>query len=264
MDRARLIASCAESEEDRVLLARVLERMTQGDTRGIPTVTCFLSPREQVLAERVLRGSGLTAFRFFGGAPAAERCVCAWLPDWCGEDWLEGGDGPLTVFRASFYERDNLTHRDFLGSLMGSGVKRETVGDIYVSQGSCDFLVLKEIAPYIRQNLLSAGRTKLSLTEIPLSELNVPAQETQTIQDTVATLRLDSVIASGFRMARGKASALIEAGRASLNHLPCLKPDKAVAEGDVISLQGHGKLRLETVRGNTKKGRVAITLERYR
>lgn len=264
MDRARLIASCAESEEDKVLLARVLERISQGDTRGIPAATCFLSPREQVLAERVLRGSGLTEFRFFGGASSAERCVCAYLPEWCDEDWLEGEDSPLTAFRASFYEKDTLTHRDFLGSLMGSGVKRETVGDIYVSQGSCDFLVLKEIAPYISQNLISAGRTKLNVSEIPLSELNVPTQETQTIQDTVATLRLDSIVASGFRMARGKASALIEAGRASLNHLPCLKPDKLVAEGDIISLQGHGKLRLETVRGNTKKGRVAITLERYR
>ncbi len=264
MDRARVIASCAESEEDKVLLARVLERISQGDRRGIPVASCFLSPREQALAERVLRSSGLTDFRFFGGSEAAERCVCVYLPPWCGEDWLLGEDSPLAAFRASFYEKDTLSHRDFLGSLMGSGVKRETVGDIYVGTGSCDFLVLKEIAPYISQNLISAGRTKLSLSQIPLSELNVPAQETQTIQDTVAALRLDSIVASGFRMARGKASALIEAGKASLNHLPCLKPDKLVAENDVISLQGHGKLRLESIRGNTKKGRVAITLERYR
>lgn len=264
MDRARLIASCAESEEDKVLLARVLDRISQGNIRNIPSSSCFLSPREQVLSERVLRGSGLTEFHFFGGSDAAERRICVYLPDWCEEEWLESQDGPLTAFRADYHEQDSLTHRDFLGSLMGCGVKRETVGDIYVGTGSCDFLVLKEIAPYIQQNLISAGRSKLHVQKISLSELQIPTQETQCIQDTVAALRLDSLIAAGFRMARGKASSLIEGGRASLNHLPCLKPDKTVAEGDVITLQGHGKLRLEAVRGSTKKGRIAVTLERYR
>lgn len=264
MDRAKLIASCAQSEEDRVLLARVYERIEQGARRNIPTSTCFLSPREQVIAERMLRGAGMTTFCFFGGVSTAERRICAYVPDYYGEDWLLSEESPLAAFRASFYEGDSLTHRDFLGSLMGCGVKRETVGDIIVEKGSCDFLVLREIAPYVSQNLLSAGRTKLSVSKIPLTELHAPEVNTQTINDTVATLRLDSILGSGFRLSRGKAVALIEAGRASVNHLPCLKPDKQLAEGDVLSLQGHGKLRLETVRGETKKGRIAIVLERFR
>lgn len=262
MDRAKWIASCAQNEEDRVLLARVYERIEQGQRRNIPAATCFLSPREQALCDRLLRGAGMDGFAFFGVFERAERCVCAWVPDY-DEDWLTGGEGPIVALRAGFYSGDSLTHRDFLGSLMGCGIKRETVGDILVGAGQCDLLVLREIAPYVSQNLLSAGRSRLSLTEIPLGGIQAPEQKTQTIEDTVATLRLDSLLGSGFRLSRGKAAALIEAGRASVNHLPCLKPDKLLAEGDILTLQGYGKLRLEAVRGNTKKGRVAVTLLRF-
>ncbi len=264
MDRAKLIDACAQNDEDRVLLARVWERMARGEQRGIPAASCFLSPREQVITEQLLSRAGLHDCRFFGGTPAAERKVCLWLPDYCGEDWLMGDEGPVAAFRATFFEGDKLTHRDFLGSLMGSGIKRETVGDIYVGTGTCDLLVLREIVPYVRQNLLSAGRTRLSVAELPLSELSAPEPETKTVQDTVAALRLDSVLSAGFRLSRGKAAALIEAGRANVNHLPCLKPATPLSEGDTLSLQGHGKLRLAAVRGSTKKGRIAITLELFR
>ena len=263
MDRAKWIAACAQSEEDRILLARVYDRYALGERRGICTASCFLSPRERVLAERLLRGAGYESPRFFGGTPEAERTVCVYLPDYLTEEELSGADGPLTAFRAAFHEGDALTHRDFLGSLMGCGIKRETVGDIYVGAASCDFVVLQEIAPYVSQNLLSAGRSRLSLTEIPLAELSVPAAKTRVLSDTVATLRLDSVLSSAFRLSRGKAAALIEAGRVSLNHLPCVKPDKSVEEGDVFSVQGMGKARLASVQGATKKGRISLRLERY-
>ena len=133
--------------------------------------------------------------------------------------------------RASFFENDKLTHRDFLGSLMGSGIKRETVGDIYVGEGSCDFLVLREILPYVLQNLGSAGRTKLHLEEIELSELLVPQQSVKTVRDTVPSLRLDGIVSSGFSISRGKAADYIAAGKAELNYLPCTKGDKQVARG---------------------------------
>ena len=160
--------------------------------------------------------------------------------------------------RAAFYARDTLTHRDFLGSLMGSGIKRETVGDIYVAGGSCDFLVLREILPYVLQNLTSAGRTKLSLQEISLADIQLPQQAVKTVRDTVPSLRLDGIISSGFSISRGKAADYVSAGKAELNYLPCMKGDKQVSEGDLVSVRGLGKLRLEKVGGNTKKGRISI------
>lgn len=260
MQRRERIARLAQSKEDEVLLARVYERVTLGAQRNIPAFSCFLSRREQMLCQELLRGG---EFLFFGGAALAEREVCGFLPEYLDEAWLYSEDAPIAAVRAWFFEEDQLSHRDFLGSLMGIGIKRETVGDIYVGKGQCDFLVLREILPYVLQNLTSAGRTKLHVEEIPLGALEVPAQSVKTIRDTVPSLRLDGVISSGFSISRGKASEYVAAGKAELNYLPCQKGDKLVSEGDVISVRGLGKIRLETVGGNTKKGRISIEISRF-
>ncbi len=261
MDKSELIRKIAQSDEDRILLARVHDRITTGIRRDIPAFTHFLSPREQQLVKAMLPGEYLL---FFGGTPEPERAICCWLPDYLEEDSLWDEElSPICAVRAAYYAADPLTHRDFLGSLMGCGIKRETVGDIFVGQGSCDFLVTREVLPYLLQNLESAGRTKLRLSQIPLEEVRVPQANVREIRATVSSLRLDSVISAGFGLARGKAAESVEAGRAAVNNMPVEKPDKLVAAGDKISLRGFGKLRLTDVGGRTRKDRLCITISRY-
>ena len=168
MEIREQIAHLAATREEEVLLVRVCERIRTAAQREVPAATCFLSRREQMLVSELLRGE---TFRFIGGLASAEREVCCYLPDYLDEDWLTGGDGPIAAVRAAFHARDTLTHRDFLGALMGCGIKRETVGDIYVAEGRCDFLVTRDILPYVLQNLTDAGRTRLHLEELPLSAL---------------------------------------------------------------------------------------------
>lgn len=259
MDKQTAIARVAQNEDDRVLFARLYDRLTGAERRNIPGVTCFLSPREQVLTKKLLPGMEL---RFFGGAAQAERAMCCWLPDYLDDSFFFQPDGPVAAIRAEFFEKDTLTHRDFLGGLMGIGIKRETVGDIYVGAGTCDLLVTREILPYVLDNLLSAGRTRLHLRELPLEELHPPEVTVKELRDTVSSLRLDSIVGSGFGMARGKTSALIESGRVCLNDLPCLKGDKLLREGDRISARGFGKLILAEIGGKTKKDRISIVIQR--
>ena len=254
------ISHLAADKDEEMLLLHVTERMTAAENRNIPGSSNFLSGREQMLVQQILRSKGIC---FFGGREGAERAVCCYLPEYLDEDWLAGEDGPVAAVRATYFEQDKLTHRDFLGSLMGCGIKRETVGDICVSEGQCDFFVTREILPYVLQNLESAGRTKLHLTEIPLTEVIAPQAKTKTIRDTVSSLRLDGVVSSGFSISRGKAADAIEAGKVEVNFTSCMKPDKAVTEGDSISLRGLGKIRLTEVGGNTKKGRISIVIDRY-
>lgn len=241
-----------------MLLAKVADKIEAAIRRNIPAVSCFLSLREQDMVQRLIGGQ--EGFCFFGGYPAAERKVACYLPDYLDESYLETA---VACLRATFYKDETPTHRDFLGALMGAGIKRETVGDICVGKGQCDFFLTVEIAPYVQQNLVSAGRTHLSLTEIPLSEANIPEPETKELGDTVASCRLDSIASSGFRIARGTAAEAIEAGKAAINGLPCERPDKPVKEGDTISLRGLGKIRLKEVGGTTKKGRTAIVIEKF-
>jgi len=199
----------------------------------------------------------------FGGYPDAERKMLVYLPDYLDESALYQEDSPLVCLRAVFYEGDAPTHRDFLGALMGAGIARETVGDICVGKGSCTFFVTAEIAAYVQQNLVSAGRAKLRLEQISCNEISIEEPEIKEIKDTLASLRLDSVISSGFRISRGAAAEYIAAGKAAIDGLPCEKPDKTVVEGAKISVRGLGKIRLNTVNGQTKKGRISVVIHRY-
>ena len=260
MDRNN-IEKIAQSAEDKVLLAKLWDKINAGIRRNISANTCFLSPRELELAKYLFGNEpGLYAF---GGYEDAERKMLIYLPDYLEEDSLYEEDSPLVCLRATYFEKDDLSHRDFLGSLMGSGIARETVGDICVGKGCCDFFVTAEIAPYIHQNFLSAGRTKLHLEQIPLLEAQIPEPEVKEIKDTLASLRLDSVISSGFRIGRSLASQYVSAGKAAIDGLPCEKPDKAVSEGMKISVRGLGKIKLVSVNGRTKKDRISVTIHRY-
>ena len=260
MDRNN-IEKITSNPEDRVLLAKLWDKINAGIHRCIIANTCFLSPREQEMA-RFLFGDepGLV---YFGGYEDAERKMLIYLPEYLDKECLYHEDSPMVCLRATFFENDALSHRDFLGALMGAGIARETVGDICVGKGCCDFFVTAEIAPYIEQNFLSAGRTKLHLSRISLLDAQIPEPEIKEIKDTVASLRLDSVISSGFRIGRSLAAQYIHAGKAAIDGLPCEKADKAVTEGSKISLRGLGKIKLASINGRTKKDRISVVIHRY-
>lgn len=260
MDRSN-IDKIAKTADDRVLLAKVWDKITAGMRKNIPVNTCFLSLRELDMTNYLFgQMEGLYAF---GGFPDAERKMLVYLPDYLEESALYAEDSPVVCLRAIFYEGDAPSHRDFLGALMGAGIAREVVGDICVGKGSCDFFVTSEIAPYVEQNFSSAGRTKLRLQRILLTEAAIPEPEVKEIRDTVPSLRLDSIISSGFRMGRSAAVGYITAGKVAIDGLPCEKPDKPVSEGAKISVRGLGKIQLVNVGGQTKKGRISITINRY-
>lgn len=260
MDRSN-IDKIAKSSDDRMLLAKIWDKINSGMRKNIPANTSFLSLRELDMV-RFLFGNANGLYTF-GGYQGAERKMLVYLPDYLDETLLYEEDSPVICLRASFYEGDTPTHRDFLGALMGAGVGRETIGDICVGKGICDFFVTSEIAPYLMQNFFSAGRTKLHLQQISLDAVVMTEPEFQEIRDTMASLRLDSVIASGFRISRGVAAQHICAGKAAINGLPCEKPDKPVTEGDKVSVRGFGKLQLVSVNGQTKKGRISVIIHRY-
>jgi len=260
MDRNH-IEKIAHTPEDRLLLAKLWDKITAGMRKNIPANTCFLSPRELEMT-RYLFGDvpGLYAF---GGYADAERKMLIYLPEYLEADALYDSDSPCVCLRAGFYQADSPSHRDFLGALMGAGIGRETVGDICVGKSQCDFFVTAEMAPHLLQSFTSAGRAKLHLSQIPLTQAQIPEPEVREIKDTLASLRLDSVISSGFRIGRSLASQYISAGKASIDGLPCEKPDKPVAEGSRVSVRGLGKIRLVQINGKTKKDRISVVIHRY-
>lgn len=260
MNRAN-IDKIAKTAEDRILLAKLWDKVDSGLRKNIPSHTGFLSEREQQLAQYLFGDlEGLTAF---GGYDDAQRRMLIFLPEYLDESFLLTQDSPVVCLRASFYKDESPTHRDFLGALMGCGISRDAVGDILVAENSCDFFVTEEIAAYLLQNFENAGRTSLKLTQVSLSDVLLPEQKFTEVSDTVASIRLDSIVSSGFRISRSAAAEYISAGKAFIDGLPCEKTDKAVDEGSKISVRGLGKILLRKIGHTTKKGRISVVLHRY-
>lgn len=264
MDKSRLLDRLGATGDDRLLLAKVLDRAEQARSRNIPAATDFLSPQQQMLTLDLLRLAGVseTGYVRLGGYDGAERNLFLFLPDWLDPDSAEG-QSPIRCLRAAFRAEERLTHRDFLGSLMGMGIVREKVGDILAGPDSADIIVLDTVADFLLQSWNSAGRAKLTVTAIELRNIHIPQVQCQEVRDTVSSLRLDAVASTGFKMARGKAADLITSGRVQVNWRECTKPDKLLSAGDTVSARGFGKFELTEVGGTTRKGRTSIVLKRY-
>ena len=266
MTKKELLDRCARDADERMMLARVLDKLSLASDRGVPACTQFLSPGEQASVTDLLNAWGHPRHLFFGGFEDAERRVCAFLPDWQEEeDFLLADDMPVCAVETHFPGGGSLTHRDILGSLMGLGITREKLGDILLpGDGRCQVVVLEEAVSILSSQWESAGRCKCrEVRQIPLSALSPKPPQIKTIRDTVASPRLDAVLSSAFSLSRSKAAAYISAGKVAVNHRECLKSDKAVEEGDVLTCRGLGKCVVKEVPGQSRKGRTMLVLERY-
>ena len=264
MTKTELLNKFSKDPDERTALARILDQMERTQTRSIPCATQFLSPAQRAAAEPLLAACGHPKHLFFGGYDNAERTVCAFLPDWMeGEDWQSDEENPVGAVECKFPKGADLSHRDILGGLMGIGLTREKVGDILVLEEKAQIVALKESISIILSQFEQAGRYRLQLSEIPLAQLSPAPVQVKLVKDTVATLRLDAVLSSGFSISRGKAADFIAGGKVSVNHRECIKTDKTVTEGDILTCRGLGKCVLTHVGGQSKKGRIIIELERY-
>ena len=155
-----------------------------------------------------------------------------------------------------------LSHGDFLGSLLGLGIKREMTGDIIVRDNGADIIVMDEIAEFISDNYIKVGRVDISTEVLSLDELLIPEKETTLFYGTVASLRLDNTVSSGFKISRSKAAQAIRSGSVCVNHMEVCQPDFRVEEGDLISVRKKGRIRLNEVGGRTGKDRIGVTFEK--
>lgn len=264
MIKTELLDRCAGTDgETRLLLARALDKLEAAERRGIPAHTPFLSPAQRAAVERLIHAAGHPRHLFTGGYEEAERTICVFLPDWLEvEDWPAGGH-PLAAVKLIAPAGAALSHRDWLGSILGLGLTREKVGDLLVEGSQCQAVALVETATILCAQLDKVGRYSVKTVPMALEDLIAPARAVKTIRDTFASLRLDAVAASAFSIPRTKAASLIASGKISLNHRECTKPDRLVEQGDIVTCRGLGRCVVAQVGGQSKKGRIIAELERF-
>ena len=248
-------------QSDKLFTARLADQVSLCERDGVCHFSSFLDERQCADAEQwCARNTGGLRYRLWGGYEDARRKMLAVYPDYC-EEYVEG-EFPLVCITFTYRKEDRLTHRDFLGTFMGMQLRRETVGDIVVSEGMAQAFVTEVAARLIMSAVSKVGRVGVRLADDRPFELE-NAQEYQDINGTVASLRLDCVVGLAAHMSREKAAVLIRSDRVDVNHHTVSSVSHELREGDVISVRGTGRFILSGISGSTKKGRIHIDLRKY-
>ncbi len=259
----RDILKTISSTEDRLLMAKLLDKAELAEKTNKIINTDFLDPHQMAVAKKMLANAGVCGFSFNGGYSEAERVLALFVPEFVDDIEQDKHIRSLLKVIEIVPKALGLSHRDYLGALMGLGIKREVVGDIIVTDNKCSIIVLSEIAEFIAGNLFKVGNTGVTLEIKGISALVGPEARVKEIKATVAALRLDTVCAQSFSISRSKAAELIKAGRVNLNWETVQNSDKAVREGDNISIRGKGKAVLDKVGDRTKKDRIVVQIKKY-
>lgn len=158
---------------------------------------------------------------------------------------------------------DKLLHRDFLGSLMGLGIKRSVLGDIVVKNNTGYIFCLDSIADYVVQNLDKVRHTCVKCRVVQ----NLPAgavEEPEEKEIIVASLRLDVLAAAVYNFSRSGVKELFVQRKVFVNSALCENFSYNVKPGDIVSVRGNGRFKCGNVLGSTKKGRTVLQIFVYK
>ncbi|NLY60369.1 MAG: RNA-binding protein [Clostridiales bacterium] len=250
-----------ESQDVKLTIAKVEDLVRWVIRNQNWNTTWFLDPATQVYVERYLEKSIEINYKKSGGYPTAERKIFAIYPH-----WMEFDDNlfPYSCLSVEWNDKFfNLGHRDILGSVLGLGIERHTIGDIIVKKNIAYVIMMKDISNFVLANLATIGRAKVKLSKIDLANLDLPEPKYKSIHTTVSSMRLDCLASTGFGYSRNKILPLIREGRLFVNWEQITKPDFQIKEGDIITLRGSGRIKISEITGFTKKNRIAVIIYRF-
>jgi len=247
--------------EDKTLARQVKDKSEQVERSFSPRITDFMDPHQQEIVVQVVARYPGVKYSVFSGFPQAERARFLLLP----HDWEGGEPAPLRFLAIEGdFSHQKVSHRDFLGSLLGTGLKRGKIGDIVVlGDRGAQVVVAAEVADYITSNLKSVHQVPVKVREIEQHLLSVRPPQEKEITGTVASLRLDAVTSLGFNVSRSRIAPVIKGERVKVNWQSITDPAAPVQAGDIISIPGRGRLQVVAVEGESRKGRIRLRIKKF-
>lgn len=247
--------------DERAFVDRAWEWVERAAEHHAVKRTDFLDPRQCYIVTSLANRYGVN-IRLDGGYEDAERKRAIIVPDY--RD-AEAEDAGIMVLAITSHDAKfaDLDHGDFLGAILGLGVKREKIGDIHVLGHACHCLVAAEIAEFFELHLNQVHRAQVTAELLPLEKLQTAAVRLEEIALSVASMRLDGIVSDVVRLSRAKVLQPIKAGRCRVNWKVEEDPGAQLKEGDVVSLQGFGRFKVLAVEGATKSGRTRVKIGKY-
>jgi RNA-binding protein YlmH len=239
------------AEDDIARLKNRFTELAERAGRGVYAETKFLNMAEQSV---LLSMRFPVPFTLDGGYEGAERRIAVF-----GSEETAGYEhaSPVRCLKVSPRSEkfaDELSHRDFLGSVMALGLDRSVIGDIVINGNEAYLFCLETAAEHIKSNLSEVRRTSVTVSEGELPETIAGGGEQKSV--VIASERLDALIAAVWKLPREEAKALCEKGLVFVNARQTLKGGAAVPEGAAVSVRGRGRFTYLRVERETKKGKI--------
>ena len=244
------------SDNDKLFYSKLDDAIYLCNVRQKPYFMSFMSERRQAVASEYLKTVCFDNYLFFGGYENSERKILGLFFD-------EVTEFPISAIEFNFRSCDKLSHRDFLGALMSLGIERETVGDILVEDGRCIVFVKSELKDFIVSQLFKIGNVGVRIIEANLNHLPEGRGYDEAFY-TVSSLRLDNIISAVTGLSREKTKILILSGNVSYNFIPNQNVSLILKEKDSFIIRGKGKYIINGILGETRKGRIKISVIHFR
>ena len=249
------------SIEEKQFISRLEDRLERVEQRYQEEVTDFLEPRLQLVAEEYLRSCRFQRYLFCGGYEGAERKRLVLYPEYTEPECAMAG---IRLFRfQGKLDYVSVNHRDFLGAIMGLGLRREKFGDLLVRDTGFDLFVQEDVADYLLQNEIRIKHVPMAVAEASMEDFAPPEQNIKELHIMVSSMRLDTLLAHGLNLSRTKAMELIQSGRVKVNHSEVTDNDYLCQQGDLISCRGKGRLHIGEQSGETRKGKLRVCILKY-
>jgi RNA-binding protein YlmH len=243
----------ANNQND-LLVARITDLYYLSAERNKPQFTGFLNEQEISICMDTLNTFSFDDYSFYGGYNNSQRMVLGFGAN---ED-----DFPISVIEFTFRKQDKLNHRQFLGTILSTGLKRSVVGDILCMEGKAYVFILSSQAEYVMNNINRVARVGVKSKLIELADFSYTPEFVYK-DYIIASMRLDNVVSAITKLSREKTRTLILSGNVFKNYIETDNLSAKVKQGDVISVRRYGKFVIESQGGITKKGRLKLTIRQY-
>ena len=249
------------TKEEQQLEKHFLDLARMAYQREIMTFSDFLNLNERNILQSIGQKLSYVQVEGWGGYELAERQIAVFRP----EAPVFCADYPIVCLKIAPLQRkfaEDLSHRDYLGSILNLGMERSCLGDILVGKEVTYLFCLERMADFICENLTRIRHTSVTVERVEARDFDYEP-EYKEITGTVASVRLDRLLALAFGASRSSLTGLIEGGKVFVNGRLVTSNGYEPKEGDLVSVRGMGRFRYAGGGGQSRKGREYVILQRY-
>lgn len=257
------------NEEDKLFAAKILDKISLAKMKNQIVNTDFLNMYQKRISQDILNIAKEKSYTYYYACKEADKVMLFLYPEKYNEIFDNNRYNYSEIIKLIRITLPNelkgtYSHKDYLSGIMKLGIKREKIGDILVFEDGADIVISSEISKYILSNLGQLTRfAKSKIEQLEIDKIRTPNIEKKEIRIVVTSLRIDNVVSELANCSRSVTNEMISNQRIFVNYENETRNSKQINENDIIVIRGKGKFFIENICGETKKGKIAVIVQKY-